>query len=668
MAEGGAPLENKRRTLECSICLHRFRNPKTLPCLHSFCEDCLTNYAPYGTKTLACPLCKERIEVPNGDASKFKSNFHLKELVEEVVLTDKVTKHSTEIVCNSCDEELVAVSKCLDCDQYLCSPCLKAHKRFPALREHAIATFDEIKTGKIRPRSSIKRQLMCNRHQRNKAEIFCTTCEMPICHVCATLKHKSPDHECIEASEATDTRRKHALEGLEQLSIVETLFNEASTKASKTHAASRECVAKLKLSIETRFKFLIDKLESDKGKLFATLDAKAADETHMLVKYMLSVKDTIDSLQHIQEEAKILVEDASDADFLSFHGVMKCKLDHLCLTKPRIYLSTLECLVFQETELTSSENFVGLIKEAQIPGEFKSVNMKLVKEYRPKKCDRICEFYGIDVGYWCPYVLQTHVLAVTDRVSNEVMILDANSLAEKQRIRESNSEKGSELVQPSDVACSSKSDGLLLAIVDKTDKVKVYKMHRYDKFRFDRAIDTQLPCCHATQRTTSASSAVTVDSVNHITIGRRLASGHNWLMKFGWDGVSSLDGRRISSTPSFLTFTHDHAQLLVSDSASGRVVSLTGGGSTRFAIDAKSFDQKTPTGVCCDTDGCIFVASVACSNGKTISAVHKYSPSGSHIACLGDYPHPIYGIVFTKEGQLAAACRDTVKLFDVPKV
>ncbi|XP_072042961.1 E3 ubiquitin-protein ligase TRIM56-like [Amphiura filiformis] len=291
MAEGGAPLERQRRTLECSICLHRFRNPKTLPCLHSFCEDCLTNYAPLGTKTLACPLCKERIEVPNGDAyyaplgtktlacplckerievpngdaSTFKSNFHLKELVEEVVLTDEVTKHSTEIVCNCCDEELVAVSKCLDCDQYLCSPCLKAHRRFSALREHAIATFDEIKTGKIRPRSSIKRQLMCNRHPGNKAEIFCTTCEMPICHICATLKHKSPDHECIEASEATESRRKHASEGLVKLDAVKTRFTEAEINANKTYTDSQEHIAQLKDSIEERCKCLIDKIEADKG-------------------------------------------------------------------------------------------------------------------------------------------------------------------------------------------------------------------------------------------------------------------------------------------------------------------------------------------------------------------------------------------------------------------
>ena len=26
---------------ECAICMHAFNNPKTLPCLHVFCSDCI---------------------------------------------------------------------------------------------------------------------------------------------------------------------------------------------------------------------------------------------------------------------------------------------------------------------------------------------------------------------------------------------------------------------------------------------------------------------------------------------------------------------------------------------------------------------------------------------------------------------------------------------------
>ena len=29
--------------LECTICLEQFKNPKMLPCQHTFCENCLQN-------------------------------------------------------------------------------------------------------------------------------------------------------------------------------------------------------------------------------------------------------------------------------------------------------------------------------------------------------------------------------------------------------------------------------------------------------------------------------------------------------------------------------------------------------------------------------------------------------------------------------------------------
>ncbi|XP_055957740.1 E3 ubiquitin-protein ligase rnf8-like [Patella vulgata] len=40
--EGASQLRD--RYLTCSICYEVFTEPKTLPCLHSFCEKCLSDY------------------------------------------------------------------------------------------------------------------------------------------------------------------------------------------------------------------------------------------------------------------------------------------------------------------------------------------------------------------------------------------------------------------------------------------------------------------------------------------------------------------------------------------------------------------------------------------------------------------------------------------------
>ncbi|ESP02424.1 hypothetical protein LOTGIDRAFT_138472, partial [Lottia gigantea] len=49
--------------LTCCICLDRYKNPKQLPCLHSFCRDCLSDHIKAndtgGLIAFPCPECRK---------------------------------------------------------------------------------------------------------------------------------------------------------------------------------------------------------------------------------------------------------------------------------------------------------------------------------------------------------------------------------------------------------------------------------------------------------------------------------------------------------------------------------------------------------------------------------------------------------------------------------
>ncbi|XP_072016146.1 uncharacterized protein [Amphiura filiformis] len=132
------------KALQCSICISRFKNPKTLPCLHSFCKDCLLRLAPKGTKELSCPLCRKPFPVPDGDATQFPTNFHLKELVEEEATQQQVAGGGAEFSCTCCDmgKQSRVMAKCQDCKLYICGTGLEAHQKFPGLKEHDILIFE----------------------------------------------------------------------------------------------------------------------------------------------------------------------------------------------------------------------------------------------------------------------------------------------------------------------------------------------------------------------------------------------------------------------------------------------------------------------------------------------------------------------------------------------
>ncbi|XP_066269033.1 tripartite motif-containing protein 3-like [Branchiostoma lanceolatum] len=56
---------NKKEDLTCSICLDLFTAPKTLPCGHTFCQDCLLEHAAVQVPSV-CPLCRFAIKTPPG--------------------------------------------------------------------------------------------------------------------------------------------------------------------------------------------------------------------------------------------------------------------------------------------------------------------------------------------------------------------------------------------------------------------------------------------------------------------------------------------------------------------------------------------------------------------------------------------------------------------------
>lgn len=53
--------------LICNICFEEYRDPKQLPCLHTFCRGCLFKYitgkiAETGTDWFPCPFCRKPIQ------------------------------------------------------------------------------------------------------------------------------------------------------------------------------------------------------------------------------------------------------------------------------------------------------------------------------------------------------------------------------------------------------------------------------------------------------------------------------------------------------------------------------------------------------------------------------------------------------------------------------
>ncbi|XP_033102559.1 E3 ubiquitin-protein ligase TRIM71-like [Anneissia japonica] len=126
-----------QKDLECAICLNRFHQPKTLKCMHTYCQQCIQKWVETHGK-IECPTCGQQHDLTKGDLKQqLASNTMISQLLEYVMKTEeqKPTK------CSFCDNQ--PAYHCSTCQLYLCEGnCIKQHKAVPLTKDHPLYTLD----------------------------------------------------------------------------------------------------------------------------------------------------------------------------------------------------------------------------------------------------------------------------------------------------------------------------------------------------------------------------------------------------------------------------------------------------------------------------------------------------------------------------------------------
>ena len=114
-------LQKFEEQLTCSVCLNIYKNPKGLPCQHSFCYDCLRSIGVYrqgDEHFLECPLCRKPAHVPHADFSSLPPAFVINSLVE---LHRRMTSRQCATECALHNRLLEGY--CISCQELVCFAC-----------------------------------------------------------------------------------------------------------------------------------------------------------------------------------------------------------------------------------------------------------------------------------------------------------------------------------------------------------------------------------------------------------------------------------------------------------------------------------------------------------------------------------------------------------------
>jgi hypothetical protein len=210
--------------IKCPICSEFFVDPRSLPCLHTYCLKCIQGHC--GDKVpnneAKCPVCRNTFTIPSDGVEQLRSNFFIKGLAGVKIAS---SKPADKIPCESCfqDERASAMDVspatmyCTGCGQKLCERCSRPHKRFPDGTHRVVPLGSEVREELMKSQGTF-----CKQHPSNRLELYCThsDCHQNICLTCHVTKHRK--HDCQDINEIVEEFRRTIEHDVQQVSELET--------------------------------------------------------------------------------------------------------------------------------------------------------------------------------------------------------------------------------------------------------------------------------------------------------------------------------------------------------------------------------------------------------------------------------------------------------------
>ncbi|XP_010224229.1 PREDICTED: E3 ubiquitin-protein ligase TRIM39-like [Tinamus guttatus] len=118
----------------CAICLDHLQDPVMIPCGHSFCRVCITQYWKPVTKDFSCPTCRhvcvQQIMYPNRQLASIVETARQLPFVKEKMQNEKICYKHHEVINLFCKEDQEA----------MCVVCAVSHGHL----YHTVGPLDEV--------------------------------------------------------------------------------------------------------------------------------------------------------------------------------------------------------------------------------------------------------------------------------------------------------------------------------------------------------------------------------------------------------------------------------------------------------------------------------------------------------------------------------------------
>ncbi|CAM5083064.1 unnamed protein product [Eretmochelys imbricata] len=340
----------------CAVCAQHIqsRRPKLLPCLHSFCLRCLPQPDRYLMLPPAAPSpgpgTPKELQPPASPSSPVPSPtspLHCtpvgvircpicsQECAERHIIDNFFVKDTTEVpsstveksnqVCTSCEDNAEANGFCVECVEWLCKTCIRAHQRVKFTKDHTVRQKEEVSPEAVGVNS--QRPVFCPYHKKEQLKLYCETCDKLTCRDCQLLEHKEHRYQFIE--EAFQNQKV----------IIDTLITKLMEKTKYIKYTGKQIQNRIleanqnQKQVEQDIKVAIFTLMVEinkKGKaLLHQLESLSKDHRMKLLQQQQEVAGLSKQLEHVMNFSKWAVSSGSSTALLYSKRLITYRLRYL---------------------------------------------------------------------------------------------------------------------------------------------------------------------------------------------------------------------------------------------------------------------------------------------------------------------------------------------------
>lgn len=333
----------KDEFLVCPICLRHYRDPKLLPCLHTFCLKCLEDFvSKTGTGHIEngetseeshrqvvfnCPVCRgdTTFEISE-DGNKIVSGYSDNHLISNIM--EKIHVHKAEQICESCSargqghKAAKAEVWCQNCKVSFCDSCIKAHNVIKACRDHVVMSVRDIQVNPLQSLKNTKRDIPCAEHQDRVLEFYCLDCRVAVCSTCVAVHHRRCEmvETCADSAQKLKPETEIVLKDLDSQGV-------SLTDWQQEHLRELEELEENKSSLINEIKTVRKNVDYHLAKLEQSA-LEELDEKH--TKAVMGVKERLQEIEGLKKNLentnrflRHLVQYGSDSELVSVFDKVK---------------------------------------------------------------------------------------------------------------------------------------------------------------------------------------------------------------------------------------------------------------------------------------------------------------------------------------------------------